>query len=1161
MNKNQLFRRGSMSFDVTIWVLVAAILTAGIAFLASDIIRSSLSRSKEMSASVLSYMPPPTKIIEVSDSFDAPLLRGIKLFADDPFKFAFILDEGDRHFSEEELKTEASRLVKYFLAGLTMPEDDLWVNLSPHEKNRIIPQKLALTDMGKDMLGQDYCLKQLSSSLIYPESELGKEYWQQLYAKINQQYGTTNLNMDTRNKVWIVPDESLIYEDQDRAFIAKSHLKVMTENDYIALSHQTTGNKSQSKVVNELSSEVMKDIIIPEIEKDINYGTNFTRLRQIYNSLLLAVWFKDKLRNHVVTQLVANQRKINGVQIDDPALKDKIYKQYLEAYRKGVFNYLKKDHDIASGKKINRHYYSGGVTLKNPLGKAEREPLSPNASKAKNTMNGAAKMLVVGLSSASAVAALPAYASQGSVTPVTVVQKADKNQAPLKKARKVLAPFLGTTSSMTSLLVKGDDWAQIRIAPVTNVVESQISELESLLGKMPSEQIPQLPLGRAINRVYYYRKIQGRLLKMLLNAAKKHDDYYASRYLIDAAIEALNGEMSQGGTGAMLYDMFKDYFSEAKSDLKKRFPEHYKEAKDSLNQTLTMLADLSQADRDSYQARTQISNKDAENRLKEAIPNYDDLLSGASFTIADGNSRVLSTRLNPTTGGVTTVSVSQHYSEGQRFLIEVGSAIYDNHIHGTSHQQAWQKVAQGEMVDGGKNEELRYLFGEDFMMVVLTGHVTDIHWWARGDDKIAGGFSAQETAAQRTKFFKNNFTGMLHSNRTKPSAIQRLRKRIKVLPTEDKLKNTLKRLEWNLHTMPLMKLQPPKEIITETHRPGAVIFTAMFYTLTAVSAGTIDDVKKTIREKVKDKRVRRRLLRKINSFKTPYAEFTWSNNDGKMGNFKLKSLTEKPNFDGSNDGITTDIKIVSPSEPNKEYKPLMINGQLMGLYYYDAQGIKHIALDRIAISQNLSYFQKHMQLNRPVTLEEAMRFTDLHETMHALIDWTGVVLESNLEEQIANITATAAVLGTIPGGMLTKPVASGILSVQKALNARLKTDGKSPILNLIEYLQDKDHFDGKDIESFEKSLAQLGIADVRVEFADSQKQAEAKQEAIDDGRKVEGDVGGIDLNRIKAAVIGNGINVFAHQKLTDEAIKGFPGFKFDIIDQNDIIDLQSELLN
>jgi len=34
--------------------------------------------------------------------------------------------------------------------------------------------------MGRDMLAQDYILKQLTASLIYPEKNLGKAFWDEI---------------------------------------------------------------------------------------------------------------------------------------------------------------------------------------------------------------------------------------------------------------------------------------------------------------------------------------------------------------------------------------------------------------------------------------------------------------------------------------------------------------------------------------------------------------------------------------------------------------------------------------------------------------------------------------------------------------------------------------------------------------------------------------------------------------------------------------------------------------------------------------------------------------------------------------------------------------------------------------------------------------------
>src|SRR5208283_4817972 len=165
----------------------------------------------------------------------------------------FILDKGDSSLSslnnkmsppnasvggpqQEQLKQEATKLIKYLLASLTIPEQDLWVNLSPYEKDRIIPNHFGLTEMGRDLLAEDYMLKQITASLIYPEDEVGKKFWKRVYEEAAKKFGTTNIPINTFNKVWIVPEKAVVYENAQAgtAYVVESKLKVMLEQDYLA---------------------------------------------------------------------------------------------------------------------------------------------------------------------------------------------------------------------------------------------------------------------------------------------------------------------------------------------------------------------------------------------------------------------------------------------------------------------------------------------------------------------------------------------------------------------------------------------------------------------------------------------------------------------------------------------------------------------------------------------------------------------------------------------------------------------------------------------------------------------------------------------------------------------------------------------------------------
>ncbi len=320
-------------------------------------------------------------MVRLSPDFSPALLKGLKVHPEDPFQFDFILDKGESQLADEALKDESNKLIKYFLASLTVPEGDLWVNLSPYEKDRIVPESFGQTDMGRDLLAQDYLLKQITASLIYPEDEFGQKFWKRVYEEATAKFGTTDIPVNTFNKVWIVPSKAVLYENAKAgtAYVVESRLKVMLEEDYLAIEKSGAGpapaaprSSSLSLRANvvpasgspaTLASQVIREIVIPQLEKEVNEGKNFAQLRQVYSSLILAAWYKKKIKDSVLSQVYADKNKIAGINIEDPQEKQKIYEQYVKAFKKGVYNYIKEEQDPATGTMIPRKYFSGGFKM------------------------------------------------------------------------------------------------------------------------------------------------------------------------------------------------------------------------------------------------------------------------------------------------------------------------------------------------------------------------------------------------------------------------------------------------------------------------------------------------------------------------------------------------------------------------------------------------------------------------------------------------------------------------------------------------------------------------------------------------------------------------------------------------------------------------------
>ncbi|MBF0490853.1 MAG: hypothetical protein HQL15_09645, partial [Candidatus Omnitrophica bacterium] len=372
-------------------------------------------------------LPAPGVMVQLSPSTHPPILKGIKVHSKNPFRLEFILDTGDSTLSSpnalvgdpdtsqllgsrqkhspsyrvlpkvagttEQIKQESARLIKYFLATITTPEKDLWVNLSPYEKDRVVPDAFGQTEMGRDLLAQDYILKQITASLIYPEGEVGRKFWKRIYEEAARRYGTTSIPVNTFNKVWIVPEKAVVYENAKAgtAYVVEARLKVMLEQDYLSMrKHSDVGVGSKPTLnraglepaptdTNQLGSQIVKEIVIPELTKEINEGQNFVQLRQVYNSLILATWYKKKIKDSILAKGYSDKNKITGVEytssvvperfsreprgLANPACpagrpgsptktfgddKEEIYQQYLQAFKKGVYNYIKEETDPAS---------------------------------------------------------------------------------------------------------------------------------------------------------------------------------------------------------------------------------------------------------------------------------------------------------------------------------------------------------------------------------------------------------------------------------------------------------------------------------------------------------------------------------------------------------------------------------------------------------------------------------------------------------------------------------------------------------------------------------------------------------------------------------------------------------------------------------------------
>ena len=316
-------------------------------------------------------LPQPGTMLMPSGEASLPVLKGLKLDPQDPLHMQFIIDPGNNKTLDQ---AQANQLIRYFLAALATPQQDIWVNLSPYEKERIMEDNLSYTDLGKAMLEQDYLLKQLASSLTYPETELGKAYWKAVNSELPPTPSLTKRGSEPTqsfNKVWISSREAEVYEGTNVVVITKTSLKALTDTDYLAMSASGDGSHfsqtgTEKRTVPVSGADAFKKTILPQIEQELNTGKNFANLRQIYNAVILASWFKNKFKESFFKYYL-DKKNINGIVLDDKTSKEKIFNLYVQAFQKGAYNYIKKEAVGANGyspaRKITRRaYFSGGIS-------------------------------------------------------------------------------------------------------------------------------------------------------------------------------------------------------------------------------------------------------------------------------------------------------------------------------------------------------------------------------------------------------------------------------------------------------------------------------------------------------------------------------------------------------------------------------------------------------------------------------------------------------------------------------------------------------------------------------------------------------------------------------------------------------------------------------
>lgn len=296
--------------------------------------------------------------------------------------FKLLLDKGDtKDLKDATLKESTKTLLDYFFVGIALPNDSFWVNLRPDSQDNIIDDYLAQTDVGKILLEADLQLKKDTAQFTSPQTPEGKNYWDKLYQKAGELLGQENITIPTLVRPWIVPDEIIIRETKDNAYIYKATLKVMLEEDYLKGSSTYNFSDSRLKALNQYSSQLLKERIIPKLTKEINTSKRYAALRQAYYSLILAQWFKARFygKGGLYSYLI-DKKNLTGLMSPSNWSKTTYFKEYQKSFKDGEYN-VKEPVSTSSGQSV-RSYFSGGMQLAVILPQPGQTVIDPTTSSA-----------------------------------------------------------------------------------------------------------------------------------------------------------------------------------------------------------------------------------------------------------------------------------------------------------------------------------------------------------------------------------------------------------------------------------------------------------------------------------------------------------------------------------------------------------------------------------------------------------------------------------------------------------------------------------------------------------------------------------------------------------------------------------------------------------
>lgn len=263
--------------------------------------------------------------------------------------------EGNWLVTSNRVRSAVKLMEDSFYVALAIPEEALWVNLTPNEPDRVCDPRLRHLGMGQAFVNADLQMKVDAAAFTDPrKSQLGKDFWDQIRRM------AAGGRLKTGCRMWIVPGAMDLQTDGEGCYLRSMHLRVQLETERFMASNNPTALGDVDRL-----NRVM---ILPEVERKLNEDPIYAPMRQVYSAIILARWYKDHFRGtrQPAADLIDSDN-IAGRQLTDGWSPQGVYEAYMRSYQQGEYNFTERvQEDLGNGliRIQTRHYFRGGVDLR-----------------------------------------------------------------------------------------------------------------------------------------------------------------------------------------------------------------------------------------------------------------------------------------------------------------------------------------------------------------------------------------------------------------------------------------------------------------------------------------------------------------------------------------------------------------------------------------------------------------------------------------------------------------------------------------------------------------------------------------------------------------------------------------------------------------------------